>query len=76
MVQKKPQESDNVLSSCISGSLILGDFTEVLFTTMLYNLHNIIHPFVFNITFKRIFKRFRKGADILSNTLSIRIAIN
>lgn len=73
MVQKT-QESDNVLSSCISGS-ILGDFTEVLFTTMLYNLHNIIHPFVFNVTFKRILKRFRK-ADILSNTLSIRIAIN
>lgn len=73
MVQKN-QESDNVLSSCISGS-ILGDFTEVLFTTMLYNLHNIIHPFVFNVTFKRILKRFRK-ADILSNTLSIRIAIN
>lgn len=60
------------LSSCISRSLLDG-FTDVLFIVVLYNLHNIASPFVFNIILKRIKekkKRFRKGNEI-ENTLSI-----
>lgn len=52
----KNQGPDSVYSGLASHK---GGFTDVIFTMTPSNLHNVILPYVFNITFKRIKKKMR-----------------